>query len=72
MGLPSKKRTRTSKRDRASHFALDATTVRKCESCAAPVLPHHACAKCGSYRGKPATDVKKRAERAVRRVTSAK
>jgi large subunit ribosomal protein L32 len=71
MGLPSKKRTRTSKRDRASHFALKPTGLGKCEKCAAPILPHHACKACGSYRGKQGGDVKKRAERAARRVTKA-
>lgn len=72
MGLPSKKRTNTSKRDRASHFALDAKSVRTCPACKAPVLPHTACKACGAYRGKPAGDAKKRAERAVRRTKSAK
>ena len=33
MGLPSKQRTSRSKRERASHFALKATNLAKCEKC---------------------------------------
>ena len=52
MGLPSKRRTNTSKRQRASHFALKPTDLSKCEKCEAKILPHHACKKCGNYKGK--------------------
>jgi len=70
MGLPSKQRTNTSKRDRASHFALKPKATRICASCKAPALPHIACGACGMYRGKQVIDVKKRAARAVRKVSS--
>lgn len=52
MGLPSKKRTKTSQRQRRSHFAVKATDTRECPKCQAPVLPHKACKACGTYRGK--------------------
>lgn len=67
MGLPSKKRTNRSKRDRASHFALKPMSLGKCAECGSPTKPHYACPKCGSYRGKQGKDVKKRASRTLRK-----
>jgi len=66
MGLPSKKRTNRSKRERASHFALKPITSTKCEKCGAKNLPHTACAKCGTYKGRKAIDVNKRVLRTKR------
>jgi ribosomal protein L32 len=62
MGLPSKRRTNRSKRDRASHFALTAVTVSKCS----------ACKKCGTYRGRKAINVEKRKSRSARKKKSGK
>lgn len=67
MGLPSKKRTRRSKRERAAHFALKTTGFAKCPECGKPVLPHTACKTCGKYRGRVAVNTKKRLERKMRR-----
>jgi len=67
MGLPSKQRTSRSKRERASHFALKATTLGKCEKCGTSMLPHRACPKCGYYRGRQVLNVEKRAARLARR-----
>ena len=58
MGLPSKRRTRTSKRDRASHFALKKTKLNPCPKCGKPVLPHQACQFCGTYRGRQIITIK--------------
>ena len=58
MGLPSKRRTKTSKKDRASHFALKAQTFGKCSECGQPILPHRACAKCGTFKGKAVLKIK--------------
>ncbi len=66
MGLPAKQRTSSSKRQRASHFALKPTNTTKCEKCGAEVLPHHACPKCGYYRGKKVIKVEKRTERLLK------
>ncbi|MBT4120956.1 MAG: 50S ribosomal protein L32 [Candidatus Magasanikbacteria bacterium] len=66
MGLPSQKRTNTSKRQRASHFALKKTTTTKCEKCSAKTLPHRACTKCGTYKGRKVVDVTKRVLRTKR------
>ncbi|HAZ28744.1 MAG TPA: 50S ribosomal protein L32 [Candidatus Magasanikbacteria bacterium] len=68
MGLPSKQRTRTSKRQRASHFALSKKAIQSCPSCGAPALPHTACPSCGLYRGKKAANVEKRTARRAKRI----
>jgi large subunit ribosomal protein L32 len=52
MGLPAKQRTSRSKKERASHFALKKISLTKCEKCGAPSMPHRACKKCGTYKGK--------------------
>ncbi|OGH64657.1 MAG: 50S ribosomal protein L32 [Candidatus Magasanikbacteria bacterium RIFCSPHIGHO2_01_FULL_41_23] len=66
MGLPSKKRTNRSKRDRASHFALKPTTIQT-DASGNPHLPHHA-TKAGSYNGRTvATKAVKRAARRLRK-----
>ncbi|MFA7314890.1 MAG: 50S ribosomal protein L32 [Candidatus Magasanikbacteria bacterium] len=66
MGLPSKKRTSRSRDDRRSHHALKPTTIIKCEKCAEPILPHRACTKCGTYRGRQVINVEKRLTRSTR------
>ncbi len=52
MGLPGHRRTSSDKRRRAAHFALKETSLQTCAKCSKPVKPHHACAFCGSYKGK--------------------
>ncbi|PIR78126.1 MAG: 50S ribosomal protein L32 [Candidatus Magasanikbacteria bacterium CG10_big_fil_rev_8_21_14_0_10_36_16] len=66
MGLPSKKRTPRSRDDRRSHHALKQTTNKKCEKCGEPVLPHRACAKCGTYKGRQVINFEKRLTRSTR------
>ncbi|MFA6228263.1 MAG: 50S ribosomal protein L32 [Patescibacteria group bacterium] len=58
MGLPSKRRTKTSKKERASHFALKPKALAKCTQCGKPVMPHHACGICGNYKGRTAIKIK--------------
>lgn len=52
MGLPAKRRTRSSKRERASHFALSTLQLTRCGHCQRLILPHRVCAHCGWYRGR--------------------
>lgn len=68
MGLPSKRRTNRSKRERASHFALKKVPTGKCTKCGAPASPHRACAVCGTYRGRQAVNVEKRTNRRIKRL----
>lgn len=51
MGLPSKKRTKRSQRERRSHHALGKINVIYDED-GTPRLPHHANPTTGAYKGK--------------------
>ncbi|MFL5345177.1 MAG: 50S ribosomal protein L32 [Hyalangium sp.] len=54
MGVP-KKRTSKMRRDRrraANNNLRSAVQVIKCPKCKEPVLPHRACAACGTYGGR--------------------
>ncbi|MBI4426039.1 MAG: 50S ribosomal protein L32 [Candidatus Kerfeldbacteria bacterium] len=52
MGLPAKRRTKQSKRERASHFALVKANLTTCSHCKRKILPHRVCPYCGYYRGR--------------------
>ncbi|HLD61031.1 MAG TPA: 50S ribosomal protein L32, partial [Patescibacteria group bacterium] len=58
MGLPGHRRTSSHKHRRAAHFALQANTITTCPKCKKPILPHRACAFCGTYRGRQVVKVK--------------
>jgi len=62
MGLPSKRRTKTSKKERAAHFALKKTVLNSCPKCGKPVMPHRACGKCGTYNGREVIAMKVKAK----------
>ena len=58
--MPNPKRrhskARTSKR--RAHDALVPTGLSECPHCHERKLPHHACAKCGQYKGREVLEVK--------------
>ena len=59
MGLP-KRRTSKSRRDkRRTGKRLSAPSLSTCPDGSEPVLPHHACPSCGSYKGRQVTSVEK-------------
>ncbi len=58
MGLPGHRRTSSHKRRRSAHFALKTAVLAACPQCKKPVVPHHACAFCGTYRGRKVVAVK--------------
>lgn len=68
MGLPSKKRTPRSKRERNAHAALKTVQAKKCEACGTLTLPHQACRACGSYKGRKVVNTEKRVERRMKRL----
>lgn len=49
MGLQGHRRTSSSKRRRAAHFALTKISLTKCTNCGVEIKPHHACVACGMY-----------------------
>lgn len=55
MPVPPKRRSRSSKRERAAHFALKATQLVACKNCKKMVLPHRVCQHCGTYSGEAIT-----------------
>lgn len=63
MALPSKKRTKSSKKRRAAHFALSKASLSTCPKCKKPVLPHHVCKSCGYYKGQDILLLDVKAER---------
>ncbi|MFA5052022.1 MAG: 50S ribosomal protein L32 [Patescibacteria group bacterium] len=63
MGLPAKRRTKQSKRERASHFALKVQQLAKCPKCKKPIRPHHVCAFCGYYKGQDVLMIDIKADR---------
>ncbi len=52
MPVPAKRRPSSSKRRRASHFALKKVKTVLCPRCKRPKLPHVVCAFCGTYKNK--------------------
>jgi large subunit ribosomal protein L32 len=52
MGLPSKRRTKQQKRERASHFALVKVGLTTCSHCKKTIIPHRVCPFCGYYGGR--------------------
>ena len=58
-----KRKTSNSKRDsRRAQHKLSVETASFCPQCKSPKLPHHACPKCGTYKGREviALDVEKK------------
>ena len=64
MPHPTQKRTKSSKKRRASHFALKRKTLGTCSHCQAKADSHRACPACGYYNGRPVVkDSKSKAKR---------
>ena len=52
MSVPPKRRASSSKRRRASHFALKKVRYNLCPKCKKPKMPHAVCASCGTYKNR--------------------
>lgn len=63
MGLPAKRRTKQSKRERAAHFALKTFSLISCAHCHRQIRPHRVCPHCGYYRGREVVKINTRSER---------
>lgn len=70
MGLPSKRRTKRSQRERRAHHALSKVTVIY-DAEGNPQLPHRANPKTGAYKGKVEVNTTKRKARYARAHKSA-
>jgi large subunit ribosomal protein L32 len=58
MGLPAKRRTKQSKRERASHFAISQVSLVACSHCKRMIRPHRVCQYCGYYQGREVVKMK--------------
>lgn len=63
MGLPAKRRTKQSKRERAAHFGLKKRQLSTCPKCKKPIVPHRVCPFCGYYKGQDILFIDTKAER---------
>ena len=54
-GVPTKHHSHGKTRRRRSHMALERKALRVCPNCKMPILPHRACANCGTYTKKQRT-----------------
>jgi len=68
MGVPTKRRSKQQKRQRASHSALIKTVFSACPKCQKPILPHHVCKFCGYYKGQDVLFIDTRADRKKKKV----
>ena len=59
MAVPFRKVSKTRKRMRRSHNALEVVGTTKCPECGATIKPHRVCKKCGTYKGKKVVEDKK-------------
>ncbi len=50
--VPFRKVSKTRKRMRRAHNALELPGMVKCTNCGETIKPHRVCPKCGSYKGK--------------------
>ena len=58
MPNPKRRHSKARTAKRRAHDALTATGSGECPSCHERKLPHRACPKCGTYKGRAVLDVK--------------
>ncbi|MBN2033186.1 MAG: 50S ribosomal protein L32 [Deltaproteobacteria bacterium] len=58
MALPKRKKSKSRRDMRRSHDHARMINPTLCPQCHEPVLPHHVCLQCGSYRGKTLLETK--------------
>lgn len=52
MAVPKKKKSKSKRNMRRAHDSINMPGVTTCPHCHEPVLPHHVCPECGTYKGK--------------------
>jgi len=57
MALPKRKTSKSKKRMRRSHQALDHQTLNECNNCGELRRAHSICLACGHYKGSPFKNV---------------
>jgi large subunit ribosomal protein L32 len=59
MPNPVKRHSRTRRNKRRSHDFLTPVAASACPQCSEPKLPHRACLKCGTYKGREVIPIEK-------------
>ncbi len=57
MPVPKQRHTKSRRNRRRSHDALKKIKLSSCSKCKEPILPHHFCPFCGTYKGREVIDV---------------
>jgi len=52
MPVPKRKTSQSRRDKRRAQHKLEVTTASFCPQCKSPKLPHRACPKCGTYKGR--------------------
>ncbi|MDY6881994.1 MAG: 50S ribosomal protein L32 [Desulfatiglans sp.] len=52
MAVPKKRKSKAKRDTRRSHDRAKMPNTTTCPHCHEPVLPHHVCLECGSYKGR--------------------
>jgi large subunit ribosomal protein L32 len=55
--LPKRKISKTRGAKRRANWKIQAKNLVSCSQCGEPVLPHHVCLACGTYRGTQVLEV---------------
>ena len=58
MPNPKRRHSKARTSTRRAHDSFTRTTVSECPNCKEKKLPHHACPKCGMYKGREVLEVK--------------
>lgn len=70
--VPQRRISKTRKRQRRSHHALDLPGMMVCPECGEMKLAHVVCRSCGYYDGKKVKEIKVKSEEAVEQVEDVK
>ena len=52
MAVPKRKTSKSKRNKRRSHQKITAPNLSVCPQCGEATLPHHACTRCGTYKGR--------------------
>jgi large subunit ribosomal protein L32 len=59
MPVPKRRQSKARRDKRRTHDSLSVPTWCECKNCGEPTRPHTVCEKCGYYKGRKITEIKK-------------
>jgi large subunit ribosomal protein L32 len=57
MAVPKRKTSKSKRNKRRTHQKLKGTNLSNCSQCGEAVRSHHACAVCGTYKGRVVIEI---------------